>query len=309
MGILADWKMKWAKEQAELSEHPLSFWLELADMIVEGRKAIRADQMSPMGRNWTQQHWIDLLNKVYATAVRIEKEKGMEMALPIYEICVAEEMNNPELYIKLLNWYREKRWFKDGVRVSKINLHSSWPPGTPEPEVKFSGFTVDRTVRDSKAGKENNQAKSNPPLKRPVELPKANVQPITGKKDLDPKQVGMGVSVLLILFLCLICLCSSIFNGKGKEKNYELAAYVGCELYVKETLKAPASAEFPSTSTADIRELENKVFEIRSYVDAQNSFGAMIRTDFYCKIQYIGDPDGDELDFSKWILLDLQFSE
>ena len=162
------------------------------------------------------------------------------------------------------------------------------------------------------------------PLERPMELPKntgstpapkQHKQPPAKQKPLDPKQQkNIQIAIISIAVLCGVCfLFGAFINGKGgTDIDYGRESFVQCMVYVKSMLKSPASADFPASSSANIQELENKVFEVRSYVDAQNSFGAVIRTDFYCKVQYTGDPDNDNdgyTDYTDWLLLDIQLAE
>lgn len=69
---------------------------------------------------------------------------------------------------------------------------------------------------------------------------------------------------------------------------YQLMKKIITENY----LKAPATAKFAGFSEAEIKytNLGDKVhvYTIKSYVDSQNSFGAMIRTHFQC-IMTTGD--------------------
>lgn len=55
-----------------------------------------------------------------------------------------------------------------------------------------------------------------------------------------------------------------------------------CENKVKEVLKSPSSAKFPNILEWKFRK-EKNIITVQSYVDAQNSFGAMIRSDFQFK--------------------------
>lgn len=54
---------------------------------------------------------------------------------------------------------------------------------------------------------------------------------------------------------------------------------------IKEILKSPSSAKFPNVSYWYLKKNEGKVI-IESYVDSQNSFGAMIRADFQITIDF-----------------------
>jgi hypothetical protein len=86
--------------------------------------------------------------------------------------------------------------------------------------------------------------------------------------------------------------------GSGPEHD-EISAQVMMEQFVSEKLKSPASAEFESGFSSKILKVGNKSYEVNSYVDSQNGFGAMIRTEFYCKVTYVGN--------EKWQLDELRF--
>jgi hypothetical protein len=68
--------------------------------------------------------------------------------------------------------------------------------------------------------------------------------------------------------------------------------------FMKDRLKAPATAQFQDVSEADVNYLGDGTYWVLSHVDSQNSFGAMLRTQFRCKVKDIG---GD-----KWSLLELE---
>ena len=94
-------------------------------------------------------------------------------------------------------------------------------------------------------------------------------------------------------------------NTRTSESVSPTLAMLLCEDFVRERLIAPSTAKFPSSrKEADIWTLgkdsgmyEN-AFRVESYVDSQNSFGAMIRSYYTCDINYVGD--------DKWRLLDLE---
>jgi len=71
------------------------------------------------------------------------------------------------------------------------------------------------------------------------------------------------------------------------DKKAEAVVY--CEDAVKQRLKAPSSAEFAGswmTKTEYVTDLGGGLYRMRSYVDAQNSFGAKIRSNFICEIEF-----------------------
>lgn len=51
--------------------------------------------------------------------------------------------------------------------------------------------------------------------------------------------------------------------------------------FVRERLKAPTTAKFPAWTEENCRVTRaGEIWRVRSFVDAQNSFGAMIRSDY-----------------------------
>ncbi len=81
-------------------------------------------------------------------------------------------------------------------------------------------------------------------------------------------------------------------------------AYVMCQDFVKKRLRAPGTAKFPGmfeeTSSQATTALGSNSFRVRSWVDAQNGFGALIRNDYVCKVTYTGSDN--------WRLDDLQMN-
>lgn len=96
------------------------------------------------------------------------------------------------------------------------------------------------------------------------------------------------------------------------DKVSSLWAYDRCADKVKQHLKAPATAKFPGIlermdHVQDEGAREGwRYFSIASYVDAENSFGAKIRTYWSCKIKFKIDPATAYPD--TYVLLDLTFS-
>lgn len=79
------------------------------------------------------------------------------------------------------------------------------------------------------------------------------------------------------------------------SSSEDLLAYSYAEEYVKQNLKSPSSAEFPGIwdgKRDHITNLGNREYKIVSYVDSQNGFGAMIRTNWSCIIYFYGDKIG-----------------
>lgn len=71
------------------------------------------------------------------------------------------------------------------------------------------------------------------------------------------------------------------FNSKETKRM----AKVMSERLISQRLKAPATASFTDDPTIVFE--GDSTFEIKGYVDSQNSFGAMLRTNYVARIKFI----------------------
>lgn len=70
----------------------------------------------------------------------------------------------------------------------------------------------------------------------------------------------------------------------------EIDAFVMSQNFVEKRLKAPSTAEFCSYSDATVLDLGDGRFRVSAYVNAENSFGAKVRTTYICVLK---SKDGD----------------
>jgi hypothetical protein len=100
----------------------------------------------------------------------------------------------------------------------------------------------------------------------------------------------------------LIVVGISLTGSKTRPNRRDIAeAWTVCEQFVTGRLKAPSTAKFPWMSRDYVSELGAGKFRVKAHVDAQNSFGAMLRTRFDCTVTHI---EGD-----RWQLEDLILRE
>lgn len=136
-------------------------------------------------------------------------------------------------------------------------------------------------------------------------------------KPSKPKDKKNRVAFILITLIFLICICSfsaSQFSPSSSDDSgaTPIRASIMCENIVESQLKSPSTAEFADYNEQRIWTLEKEsgkydaAFRVRSYVDAQNSFGALIRTYYTCDISYNG---GVWTDIRNWTLLNIGFDE
>lgn len=103
-----------------------------------------------------------------------------------------------------------------------------------------------------------------------------------------------GVSVLMIIIMVMSS--SGSFNKSKSiaEENKavghdNIGVCVEAQMQLKNYLKSPSTAEFPSCSNFSIQKQENDTFIVSSYVDSQNGFGATIRSNWTMKYHYLGE--------------------
>lgn len=68
------------------------------------------------------------------------------------------------------------------------------------------------------------------------------------------------------------------------EEQREKDAKYACKEGVQRTLKSSSTAKFPNYQDFFAKKLAEGTYEITGFVEAQNSFGAMIRTNFICDV-------------------------
>ncbi|ODR84937.1 MULTISPECIES: hypothetical protein [Shewanella] len=95
---------------------------------------------------------------------------------------------------------------------------------------------------------------------------------------------------ILILPLGLFVVGCSPVTPKDPD---EIGAYVQCKDAVSERLKAPSTAEFSAYSATSVTKTKMSLktggdkeitFVVNGSVDAQNSFGAMLRNHYQCSV-------------------------
>lgn len=76
---------------------------------------------------------------------------------------------------------------------------------------------------------------------------------------------------------------------RKKAEDRITMAWVICQDFVKDRLKAPGTAKFPWPSKDYMTYLGDDKYRISAWVDSQNAFGALLRAKFTCEVVYEGD--------------------
>jgi hypothetical protein len=88
--------------------------------------------------------------------------------------------------------------------------------------------------------------------------------------------IGLIIMVLVPTLCQMSTESTKLTSGEG--------AYYACQEFVTKRLKSPSTAEFARYSDDQVRSWIDGTYTVTSYVDAQNGFGAMIRSTYTCKV-------------------------
>lgn len=76
---------------------------------------------------------------------------------------------------------------------------------------------------------------------------------------------------------------------KMAHKPDKYDAYYDSRQFITQKLKAPGTAKFNDMNEGLITQVNDSTFVIRGTVDSENSFGALLRANYACKISYTFD--------------------
>ena len=103
------------------------------------------------------------------------------------------------------------------------------------------------------------------------------------------------VFFLVTMSLVVLAAIGSATSG-GPRAPSDGEARLMCEKFVTDRLRAPATASFAGSSATTVTKSGDDTFRVRSYVDAQNGFGANIRTHYTCVVRPIQGTDRWQLE-------------
>lgn len=97
----------------------------------------------------------------------------------------------------------------------------------------------------------------------------------------------MRLGIATTLTAIALTSCSATTSDEPEEDREDgIMAEIMCEEFVKDRLKAPATAEFSNQRAESIGDQR---WDVTGTVDSENSFGALIRSNYRCDIRYVGD--------------------
>ncbi len=133
---------------------------------------------------------------------------------------------------------------------------------------------------------------------------KASTCPHCGYK-LKKKLGCFSWIAIIFIIVVIITIIEVMTRSTSSDRDYtsERTAYNLSKDYAKQNLKSPSTASYPGLfeSKDHVKDLGNGRYQINSWVDSQNGFGATIRTKFSCvMVKKSGD---------RWGIENLKFNE
>lgn len=155
-------------------------------------------------------------------------------------------------------------------------------------------------IKCRECGKEiSTQAAACPHCGCPVWQPTEGTPP---KMEPEEKKRGPIWLLLVIVGFLLFVAFSGLSSGSGayrsssgtrqksySEADYKSACYSLAEEQVKKHLKAPSTASFCRMSEASFSKDEENTYVMTGWVDAENSFGAKLRSNWGIKVKVSGE--------------------
>ena len=111
--------------------------------------------------------------------------------------------------------------------------------------------------------------------------------PTVGNRQIATRLAIVGGVVALIFAFSKSDSRPSVTPSPQPARDYQSDAYYACRDAVKGQLKAPSTADFFYQSDARVQKSGDTI-TFKSYVDAQNSFGAKLRNTWYCMTTIAG---------------------
>lgn len=105
--------------------------------------------------------------------------------------------------------------------------------------------------------------------------------------------------VALGIFIFFGWMCTSTGGGsttttttaaETTREPSDFDAYYMSRKFITDQLRAPATAKFPSSYSDAVTVMKDgDRFVVAAYVDAQNGFGALIRSHYLCEMTHLGN--------------------
>lgn len=109
-----------------------------------------------------------------------------------------------------------------------------------------------------------------------------NAQPDEHRRRVDRWVIGIVIGAFVVLAF-VACTVGSINSG-NRDSDTEYEAIAQCEARIDGLLKAPSTASYQTEASP-----QSGSWIVTGSVDAENGFGATVRSNFQCTVTIDGD--------------------
>lgn len=102
----------------------------------------------------------------------------------------------------------------------------------------------------------------------------------------------LAAGLLVIAFIFALAVTGNHHgpDGTPSHDDDKCGAWVAAQTFVGNQLRCPSTADFGwQTYSEAVTSLGGNRYAVSGYVDSQNGFGAMVRTQFACEVRKSGD--------------------
>jgi hypothetical protein len=107
-------------------------------------------------------------------------------------------------------------------------------------------------------------------------------------KKIQKRNYNIYISIILIIG-CLFLIFSIKNITSNNSNDYKSKIWTEATNAVRSELKAPSTASFPCYDNSFVTDNNDGTYTVSSYVDADNSFGAKIRSNWNCTVDSSGN--------------------
>jgi hypothetical protein len=104
--------------------------------------------------------------------------------------------------------------------------------------------------------------------------------------------VTLVILILIAAFYLKYCTGNEAPAAPAKKQRTKIDVLVKAQTCVENNLKAPSTADFGFPDEEMVSQLNDSTYYVTGFVDAQNSFGAMLRSNYECRVTYLPDGTG-----------------
>lgn len=119
------------------------------------------------------------------------------------------------------------------------------------------------------------------------QLPPPGITPVPPRKPRTDSQRVLIAGGIIVGLAALFGGCT-LYMAEVDKSDDGITAYVACQVEIEKVLKSPGTADYPPMSSTNHYNDGNR-WDFRSYVDSQNGFGGVVRTDYACDAVVLGE--------------------